>query len=1092
MLEANKKIDDALNEHKYFIKKHPDFYEIYRSFTGICKDTQKLDEAIFYFKELLADEPNQPVYFYGLGLCYKAQEEYDKASEYFKSAIEQGGSFIRLYYDLLVMANSEKESLSLIDYFEKRSKLFPDNSLLFYGMGALYEFKLRDLTRAHECYIRGLEVAKSTLNKLEEGQHLNTIGNYYWSRGNLRKAQNYYLEAASVIQNKGNKVDLAKYLYNSGLIHCWQGNAIKGREFYKKALEADREVGNKIHEAKILRSIGYTYFQTSQYSLALDYYKQALNLAREVADKSGETRYLLDIGEAHWVQGEYSEAIQHYENSLHHSQESGDKNTENTASNLLGNAFWKIGEYSKALHFYIQSLMICREIGNKLGEATALNNSAIIYDKTDNLSKALEYYDAALRIFEEAGAKSSQGMCLNNIASIHYRQQNYSFSLECYLQAMKIAQETGNKRSEANRLKNIANVYSKINNFSEAEKYYSVSLQEARAIEVKELEAKIYMDMGYSHIDANDNVRSINSFTKALTIARELGLPETTWLSHSGLGTAYEKQERPADAIYHYKKAIAVIEDVRSQLELEEHKSGFLRSKVKVYESLINTLFIQSQKHLNKGFGKEAFRYAEKAKARVFLDSLQTSKVNLRKSLTPNLRDEEFKLSRNISIIQTELVKPGLTRTQREELFRNLERAEEDYANFIQTLRMENPEYVLLVYPKPNTLEEIQSSLPDNETAIIEYFLGQDHSFVFYIDQKKFSMFRLVQSSDLQARVSDYIQLISIRDENGKFRAFAAGKKLFQDLIGPFEANLKGIKKLIIIPDGNLNYLPYEAIIFSSSRNQDQFFIESFQISYAPSASSWMMLCQRKRAETAVKDFLAFADPVFFFSTSSEKQADADNILREFYLEQGFDFSPLLFSGKEVKQVSKYFKKRSRDIYTKRKAKEETLKNLPLESYKIIHFATHGFIDEKVPHRSALILTLDEDPAEDGFFQAREVFNQRINSKLVVLSACQTGKGKLEKGEGVIGLYRSFLFAGTQAVLMSLWSINDKATAEFMKYFYENLVQGCSKVEALQKAKIRMIASEYSHPFYWAAFVLNGEGQSSIEIEKPSFWERIF
>jgi CHAT domain-containing protein/Tfp pilus assembly protein PilF len=1091
-LGAENKIEDALNEHKNFIEEHPHFYEIFRSFVRMSKDSGKLDGAISYFKELITNEPSQPVYFYGIGLCYKALGNRDKASENLKTAIEKGGSFIRLYYDLLVMANTENESLALIDYFENRANLSPDNSMLYYGIGALFQFKLKKYNSAIEGYKRALDIARSTGNKREEGQHLNTIGNYYWGRGDLRTAQSYYLNAVSVIQHTGNKVELAKYLYNSGLIQCWQGNPIKGREFYEMALETDLEVGNKIHEAQILRSIGYTYYQTSQFPLALNYYKQALQIAREVVDKPGEIRYLLDIGEAHWVLGKYHEAIESYKNSLSQSQRSGDKNTEYLAYNHLGNSLWKIGEYSKALHSYSQSLKISREIGHRLGEATALNNSAIIFDKTGNLSKALEYYGESLKIFDEAGAKSSQGICLNNIAGIHYRQHNYPLSLEYYDQALKLAQETGEKRAEANRLKNIAKVYGKLNKFSEAEKHYSLSLAKARAIGINELEARIYGDMGYSFIDSNNFTRSIQSFTKALTIAQELGLPETTWLSHSGLGTAYEKQKKPADAIDHYKKAITAIEDVRSQIELEEHKSGFLESKVKVYESLINVLFTQSQQHPGKGYEKEAFHYAEKAKARVFLDSLQTSKINLRETLPLHLREEEHKLSRNISKIQTELIKPGLNQTQREVLFRNLESVENDYSNFIQILRMENPEYALLVYPEPDELEKIQTSLQDDKTAIIEYFLGQDHSFVFLIEKNRFSMHRLVQSSDLQARVSDYLKLVSVKDQNGEFRASKAGKRLFKDLIGPFENNIKGISKLIVIPDGKLCYLPYEALILSNSQNQDQFLIETFRISYAPSASSWMMLSQRKKAEKPVKDFLAFADPEFSFGKSSQKEIDADQILREFYLEQGFDFSPLHYSGREVKYVSKLFKRKSREVYTRRNAKEERLKNLPLENYQIIHFATHGFIDEQVPHRSALILTLDEDPAEDGFFQAREVFNLRLNSRLVVLSACQTGRGKLEKGEGVIGLYRSFLFAGAQTVLMSLWNINDKATAKFMEYFYKDLTQGLSKGKALQRAKIKMLNSEYSHPFYWAAFVLNGEDRSSVKIEKPSFWDRIF
>ena len=163
-----------------------------------------------------------------------------------------------------------------------------------------------------------------------------------------------------------------------------------------------------------------------------------------------------------------------------------------------------------------------------------------------------------------------------------------------------------------------------------------------------------------------------------------------------------------------------------------------------------------------------------------------------------------------------------------------------------------------------------------------------------------------------------------------------------------------------------------------------------------------------------------------------------------------------------------------------------------MTNYKVLHFATHGLLDERIPMRSALVLSLDQDPQEDGFYQVREIYNTKLSADLVVLSACQTGKGQLEKGEGVSGLSRAFLYAGAQSVLVSLWNINDRATAEFMEHFYTYLSRGESKEKALQSAKKRMLKSKYAHPFYWAAFVLIGDYKSPVNITKPSFWEKIF
>jgi len=333
--------------------------------------------------------------------------------------------------------------------------------------------------------------------------------------------------------------------------------------------------------------------------------------------------------------------------------------------------------------------------------------------------------------------------------------------------------------------------------------------------------------------------------------------------------------------------------------------------------------------------------------------------------------------------------------------------------------------------------------------------------------------------------VEDYIDLLA-NIKVKKFRAFAAGKKLYQELISPVKDKLVNISKVIVVPDGNLHYLPFEALIIPTASSNNRFLTEDLQISYAPSASSLMNLKKRERDLNPSMDFLAFANPMYTFKKIPGKEKKADWIFREFCLEQGFNLSPLQYSGEEVKQIAKLIKREKRKIYTGNEAKEEKVKRILLSDYRIVHFATHGLFDEKAPQRSSIVLTLDEDPQEDGFFQVREIYNSKLNSDLVVLSACQTGKGKLEKGEGVSGLSRAFLYAGAQAVVVSLWNVNDKATSEFMGYFYKYLIAGKSKDEALQKAKVRMISSKYNHPFYWAAFVLIGEGDSSININKSS------
>jgi len=212
------------------------------------------------------------------------------------------------------------------------------------------------------------------------------------------------------------------------------------------------------------------------------------------------------------------------------------------------------------------------------------------------------------------------------------------------------------------------------------------------------------------------------------------------------------------------------------------------------------------------------------------------------------------------------------------------------------------------------------------------------------------------------------------------------------------------------------------------------------------------------------------------------KQQTAGEILREFYLNQGFYFAPLPYSKKEIRDIAKNFPSGEVDVFLGGKAQEETLKSMPLAEYGIVHFACHGLLDEQVPFRSALVLSIDEDKKEDGFLQVREIYNLRLNADMVVLSACQTGRGRLESGEGLLGLPRIFFYAGAKSVISTLWPINDKSTSILMHSIYEHLSKGESKSQAIRSAKIKMLNSKYAHPFYWAAFVLNGDsGPLTVE-----------
>jgi CHAT domain-containing protein len=299
------------------------------------------------------------------------------------------------------------------------------------------------------------------------------------------------------------------------------------------------------------------------------------------------------------------------------------------------------------------------------------------------------------------------------------------------------------------------------------------------------------------------------------------------------------------------------------------------------------------------------------------------------------------------------------------------------------------------------------------------------------------------------------------------------GLTLYEELIKPAEPYLSDKSKLIIIPDGILNYLPFEVLLTDNSQKKSysslSYLIKKYPISYAQSASVLKNLLSEHiktgKIRNGNRKLIAFGDPVI---------GGPEVPMMAF----GKGNSQLEYSGQEIEKIASFFRKGNSEIYLKGNAIEENVKKPGnLAKFNYIHFATHGNIDEQKPDLSSLVLTRGANSSEDGLLQATEIFNLKLKADLVVLSACQTGMGKLVRGEGVIGLTRAFMYAGTPSVLVSLWSVSDMSTATLMEEFYRNLIKTkLLKTDALREAQLNLITNEkFSHPFYWAPFVLIGD-----------------
>ncbi len=561
--------------------------------------------------------------------------------------------------------------------------------------------------------------------------------------------------------------------------------------------------------------------------------------------------------------------------------------------------------------------------------------------------------------------------------------------------------------------------------------------------------------------------RALPYYEAALESGQESMSEEVTWRAQTGMALTNERLEDDPVALENYRKAILLLERLREKLPMRIFNPGFLQDKARVYVSFIHLLYKMHEKEPLRAYLEEAFACAERSRARGFLDSLEETGLDFASGVSPEIVSEGKRLSEEVSRYQLALQSRNLAPARRAKLLTELETVENSYRDLLIRMRRDIPSSADHRYPGPLGYEEIRAKLLPQGTALVEFVLGDSCSFVFWASRDSLSLAKLPPSDELLPLVRRYIKFLTLKNPS-RFLAAEGSRRLFDILLGAFRAEMvKDIKKIVIIPDGHLYYLPFESLTIEDSggRHEHRFLVEDFEISYGPSASALARLTDRNRYPASRKGLLAISVPAV---------PGSSNHLFGYPI----DLSRLKHAGEEIKKISRLFADDDRVVLDGPQAAEERFKRFPLGEFRYIHFAVHGIFDDKNWRRSGLLLQRAKGSAEDGILQLRDIFLLDLHSDLVVLSACRSGLGSIDTGEGITGLTGGFLFAGSRAVLVSLWNIADRSTAKFMDGFYGHLREGTCPSKALQQAKIEMIRSPYDHPFYWAAFVLIGDARA--------------
>jgi CHAT domain-containing protein len=419
----------------------------------------------------------------------------------------------------------------------------------------------------------------------------------------------------------------------------------------------------------------------------------------------------------------------------------------------------------------------------------------------------------------------------------------------------------------------------------------------------------------------------------------------------------------------------------------------------------------------------------------------------------------------------------------------------EQYQQIQTKIRTASPRYAALTQPQPLTLPEIQKQILDENTILLQYSLGKDRSYLWVVTSTGLSSYELPKQVDIETAAKKFLEAItSPIYRNIPQKVAEASANLGQMILQPAAAQL-GNKRLLIVPDGVLHYTPFQALTLAQTRgkNTNVPLIVEHEIITLPSASSLAILRQNYGDRKPPSRTLAIlADPVFSpdderikgkITQATTEKLEANNLgLNQSLLRasnRGWPPERLPFSRQEAQTISSLFPSDSSSQKIDFDANRTTATDGSLANYQIVHFATHGFANSKNPQLSGIVMSTVDDKGNlvNGFLRLTDIFNLKLAANLVVLSACQTGRGQNVKGEGMVGLTRGFMYAGAQRVAVSLWSVDDEGTAVLMQKFYQKMVQQkLAPAAALRAAQMEMMQQEkWQSPYYWAAFTLQGE-----------------
>ena len=906
-------------------------------------------------------------------------------------------------------------------------------------------------------------------------------------------------------------VDAERSLAEAGRLSIEQKpeSLARALDEFKNSVALFQSIRNLQGEAEAQSKICELHFMTGRINEATPCLERSMELWRSLGAKREEAQARTGVATLHQIQGNLHAAMAEQETALALQRDAGDRFGEGQSLNNLGVASSSVGELQKALEYYQLGIQVAEELKDRQLLAHFLGNRGTAYSRLGDQVTAIVDLERSSSIFRDLNLKRNLAGDLDSLGQAHLRAGNIQKGLNYFQESIELSKAVGDRRLEMATQLNTGGAYSEMGNFDKAFEYYELALNGSRQVRDRRGEAFILKAIGSGKLKVGEIEKAGGHLAEALTIFRDIGdrLGQAAVLAD--LAQVDRAQGRLTEGLKQIEEAVDLAQEARRRVISPHLRARFRAAAQTIHETHVDLLMLLHKADPDRGYDAEALLATESARGRVLVELLAEAQVDLRQGIDPALLRRERDIRRQLNAreaVRTRLTGSGAPPERLTAIDRDVSSMVAEYERVQAEIRSKNARYAVLKTPAAPGLTQIRSLL-GSDTALLEYSLGEDRSYLWLVTKDGMSSFILPPGAEIKKAAEETYELLTARNRRlhnedarqRRDRIAAANREypsaaahLSSILLGPVIERL-AVKRLVVVADGPLQLIPFGALPNTRTGIGRRFqpLIERYEIVSLSSASVLASDASARRTNRE-GGVAIIADPVFDAEDSRVASASTANrkadiaqtqrtgdVLTRSMRDFGGGFRRLRFSRTEAEAIAELTEKDRTFKALDFSANRDAVTGDRLKDYGIVHFATHGLINTRHPELSGLVLSLVDSSGtpRDGFLRLNEIYNMDLNANLVVLSACQSALGKDLQGEGLLGLTRGFIYAGARQVAASLWSVEDQATAELMKRFYSKvLVSGMRPSGALRAAQLEMRSQrQWSAPYHWAGFVIQGD-----------------